>query len=111
MIGILIGIILTIIFVIIDIALLCSYAFLARITLVDSLAVGLAGGTGLYLCNRAYDVSFFSFFVGLQTIEFPSYRQELGIAHRFGYSQPTLSCLLCTEPAGEHVPAGLAWRL
>lgn len=60
MIGFIIGIILTIIFVIIDIALLCSYAFLARITLVDSLAVGLAGGIGLYLCNRAYDVPFFS---------------------------------------------------
>ena len=60
MLGIFIGIILTIIFIIIDIALLCSYAFLARITLVDSLAVGLAGGTALYLCNRAYEVPVFS---------------------------------------------------
>ncbi len=60
MIAFIIGIVLTIIFLIIDIGLLCSYAFLARITLVDSLAVGLAGGTALYLCNRAYEVPFFS---------------------------------------------------
>ncbi|MBQ5990536.1 MAG: hypothetical protein IJL67_13710 [Oscillospiraceae bacterium] len=60
MIAFIIGIVLTIIFLIIDIGLLCSYAFLARITLVDSLAVGLGGGIALYLCNRAFDVPFFS---------------------------------------------------
>ena len=60
MIAFIIGIVLTIIFLIIDIGLLCSYAFLARITLVVSLAVGLAGGTALYLCNRAYEIPFFS---------------------------------------------------
>ncbi|WP_295095308.1 hypothetical protein [Ruminococcus sp.] len=60
MISIIIGVILIIIFLIINITLFCSIAFLARITLVDSLVIGLAGGIALYLCNRAFDVSFFS---------------------------------------------------
>ena len=61
MISLIIGIILIIVYIIINVVLFCSVAFLARITLVDSLAIGLAGGTALYLCNRAYDVSLFSF--------------------------------------------------
>lgn len=55
-----IGIILTIIFLVLDIVLLSSYAFLAKISLIDSLVIGLAGGISLYLCNRAFDVSLFS---------------------------------------------------
>lgn len=60
MISIIIGIILIIVFLVINITLFCSIAFLARITLVDSLVIGLAGGISLYLCNRAFDVSLFS---------------------------------------------------
>ena len=60
MIGFVIGIILTIVFLVIDIVLICSYAFLAKLTMIDSLVIGLAGGIALYLCNRAFDVSFFS---------------------------------------------------
>jgi hypothetical protein len=60
MITLIIGVILVIIYLIINITLFCSLAFLARITLVDSLAVGLGGGITLYLCNRAFDVPFFS---------------------------------------------------
>ena len=60
MISIIIGVILIIIFLIINITLFCSIAFLARITLVDSLVIGLAGGIALYLCNRTFDVSMFS---------------------------------------------------
>jgi len=55
-----IGIILTIIFLVLDIVLLSSYAFLAKITLIDSLVIGLAGGITLYLCNRSFNVSLFS---------------------------------------------------
>lgn len=60
MISIIIGVILIIIFLIINITLFCSIAFLARITLVDGLVIGLAGGIALYLCNRAFDVSMFT---------------------------------------------------
>ena len=60
MISIIIGVILIIIFLIINITLFCSIAFLARITLVDSLVIGLAGGIVLFLCNRVFNVSFFS---------------------------------------------------
>lgn len=60
MITLILGVILVIIYLIINITLFCSLAFLARITLVDSLAIGLGGGIALYLCNRAYDVPFFS---------------------------------------------------
>lgn len=60
MIGIILGVALTIVYIIINISLFCSVAFLARITLIDSLVIGLAGGIALYLCNRAFDVSFFS---------------------------------------------------
>ena len=60
MISIIIGIILIIVFLVINITLFCSIAFLARITLVDSLVIGLAGGISLYLCNRAFEVSLFS---------------------------------------------------
>ena len=58
--GIVIGIALTAAFIILDIVLLCSFAFLQRITLVNSLVIALAGGVVLYLCNRAFDVTFFS---------------------------------------------------
>ncbi len=60
MISIIIGIILTIFFLVIDIVLICSYAFLAKITFIDSLVIGLAGGIALYLCNRTFDVPFCS---------------------------------------------------
>ena len=60
MISIIIGVILIIIFLIINITLFCSIAFLARITLVDSLVIGLTGGIALFLCNRTFDVPFCS---------------------------------------------------
>ncbi|MBR5683250.1 MAG: hypothetical protein IKW96_08230 [Ruminococcus sp.] len=60
MIGFCIGIILTIFILVLDIVLLCSYAFLAKITMINSFVIGIAGGIALYLCNRAFNVSFFS---------------------------------------------------
>ena len=58
--GIVIGIVLTAVFIILDIVFLCSFAFLQRITLVNSLVIALTGGIALYLCNRVYEISLFS---------------------------------------------------
>lgn len=60
MIGLIVGILLTIIDFVISITLLSSCAFLMRITLIDSIFTAIVGATALYLCNRAFDISLFS---------------------------------------------------